>query len=112
MKKLIPTCIFLLLGAFAVYAQSLPSISIVNDTGYTVHYIFVSPAESDEWGDDVLGDRVLRSGETFTYRLTQPLSRVSVYDIRLIDEDGDDYVKWEEELSANARIVFTFDDLW
>jgi hypothetical protein len=112
MKKLILASLFFILGAFVLSAQNLPSIQIVNDTGYTFYYLYVSPSESDKWGDDILGDKILRSGETFTFRLPQPLSSVNVYDFLAEDEDEDPYYKYEVTITNNARIVFTFDDCY
>ena len=112
MPKHILGSILLLLGALGAYAQSMPTVNIVNNTGYTIFYLFISPSESDYWGEDVLAaDEVILDGETFIYQLTAPLNRVSVYDIRLIDEEGDDYIKWEVTLTNNNRIVFTLGDL-
>ena len=112
MKKLMLTGLFVLLGAFAVYAQNLPSVRIVNNTGHQIFFIFVSPADDEFWGDDLLGkEDTLESNQTFTYQLPQPLNMVSVYDIMLIDEEENSYIKTAITLTNNARIVFTFDDL-
>jgi hypothetical protein len=110
MKKLMIAGFLFFLGTFVLSAQNLPSIRIVNDTGYTFYYLYVSPSDSDEWGDDILGDRYLKDGETFTYQLPQPLSSVNEYDFLAEDEDEDCYYKWEITVTNNARIIFTFDD--
>ena len=111
MKKLLLTGLFLFFGAFALVAQNLPSIRIVNNTGYTIYKIYVSPAENDNWGEDILGDDILENGKTFTCQLRFPLSKVNVYDIGVEDEDGDAYIKWEVTVTNNAQIVFTIDDI-
>ena len=111
MKKLILIALLAFAGASSVAAQNLPSINIVNRTGYTIYLIYMSPSENDEWGDDLLGEDILENGESFTCRLLQPLSQVKVYDIAVKDEDGDTYIKWEVTLTNNARIEFTIDDL-
>jgi hypothetical protein len=111
MKKLMLAGLFLLLGALVVSAQGRPSINIVNNTGYTIYKLFISPAESEEWGDDLLGEDILENGTTFTVWLPAPLSQVTVYDIGVEDTDGDTYIKWELTVTNNARIVFTMDDL-
>ena len=111
MKKPAITGLFLLLTAFALSAQSLPSIRIVNNTGEPINYIVVSPSNNDQWGDNVLGDTILENGQTFTYQLPFSLNSVSLYDIGLQDIYGDTYVKWEFRVTNNARIVFTEDDL-
>jgi hypothetical protein len=111
MKKVLCAAVFLIGGIYAVSAQSLPSITVINNTGYTVYTIYISPSADEEWGEDVLGDRILVPGESFNVRLAYPLTEVSVYDICLLDEDDDAYYKWEITLTNNARISFTMDDL-
>ena len=112
MKKLMLTGLLVLLGAFSVYAQNLPSVKVVNNTGHYIYHVFVSPAENDSWGNDILGaDDILENGQTVTFELTQPLNVMSVYDIRLVDEERNCYVKWSITMTNNIRIVFTIDDL-
>jgi hypothetical protein len=111
MKKLLFLGFFLLAGIFTLSAQNLPSIKIINNTGYDIYFLYVSSSDDDEWGEDVLGEEVLEDGMTFTYRLPQPLSRVSLYDFMAEDEDGDTYTKMEVSVSNNAQIVFTFEDI-
>ncbi|MFM1884967.1 MAG: hypothetical protein RL026_124 [Pseudomonadota bacterium] len=64
-------------------------VEIINNTGYTVRQVFVSPADSDDWEEDVLGDEVLRNGESRRINLNGYSS--PMFDIRLVDEDGDTY---------------------
>ena len=111
MKKLLMAGLFLFLGVFVLTAQNLPSIRIVNNTGYTVDEVCVSPSDSDIWGENILEDEILENGQTFTYQLRYPLSRVSVYDIGMEDENGNIYVKWEVTITNNVQLVFTIDDL-
>jgi hypothetical protein len=111
MKKFILTGLFLFAGVFLLSAQNMPSINIVNNTGYDIYFLYVSPSESDEWGDDILGDAILKDGDTFNYQLTEPLSNVSIYDFLAEDEDDDPYLKWEIKITNNAKIIFTFDDI-
>ena len=89
-----------------------PSITIVNNTGYTVYYVYISSSESSNWGDDWLGSsEVLMTGESKTFRLQQPLNVVNRYDFRIRDSDGDNYTKYNVTVTNNARIVFTISDL-
>jgi len=111
-KKIILAGLFLCAGVFALYAQNLPSVRIVNNTGYAIYHVFVSPSSLDEWGNELLGEDILEDGETFTVRLPQPLSADNVYDFGISDEDGDVYYKWEVTVTNNVRIVFTLDDLY
>jgi hypothetical protein len=112
MKKFILTGFFLFAGVFLIFAQNMPSINIVNNTGYDIYFLYVSPSESDEWGDDILGDAILEDGGTFNYQLSQPLGNISMYDFLAEDEDDDPYIKWEITITNNEKIVFTIDDLF
>jgi hypothetical protein len=111
MKKPLMLALFLLAGVFSASAQNLPSIRITNNTGYDVYYIYISPSDSDDWGEDVLGDDILLDGHSVNIQLDHPLGGDGIYDICLEDEDGDSYSKYEVQLTNNARIVFTEEDL-
>ncbi|GHT94121.1 hypothetical protein FACS1894141_0170 [Spirochaetia bacterium] len=95
----------------SAYEDDTASITIVNKTGYTVYYVYVSPSSSDSWGDDQLGsDSVLVDGSSI--RVTVPSFNSAItYDICLIDEDEDTYTKTGLRLSNNQRIEFTMSDI-
>ena len=106
---LLVPCFVFLSCASSGSASATSSITIVNSTGYEVWYVFVSPVDSDEWGDDLLAsDQVLPNGDSFTYALPKPLH--TNYDIRLIDLDDDAYIKWRVNVTEKSMIIFTFDD--
>jgi len=110
MKKLMFSLLFLVfLGGF-LSAQQLPKITIVNNTGYTVYYVYASPSDDDDWGEDLLGDKILRNGQSTEITLKLPLNAKSVYDILLEDEDEDTYSKFNVRITNNMRVEFTFDD--
>jgi len=94
----------------AVWAQQLPVIIIVNNTGSTIHSIYVSPANSDVWGQDILRGGTLQKS-SYIYGLPGPLSGERVYDIMLKNNEGGQFVKWDIQISDNMQIVFTADDL-
>ncbi|MCL2264847.1 MAG: hypothetical protein FWC22_02285 [Treponema sp.] len=111
MKKIIIFGLFLFMTVFYVNAQSRPSVYIVNNTGYEVYYIFMTPTTDDSWGQDILPEnQTLEDGESFQYQLPFALREASAYDICLEDLDGDTYTKMNVTVSDKARIIFTFDD--
>jgi hypothetical protein len=83
-------------------------VEVTNKTGYTIMYMYVSPAKSDSWEEDVLGDDVLPSGKTQRVNLTGYKS--PMFDIRLVDEDGDKYTFWGVNVSTDD-ITVTIGDL-
>ena len=112
MKKVVFCLILVLVLLPPLSAQENPSITIVNNTGYTVLFVYFSSVEADTWGPDRLAeDQVLLDGQSVTLRLPDPLHVANRYDIMLEDLDGDTYTKMNVTVSANSRIVFTFDDI-
>jgi len=112
MKKVIFCLSIFLLLLLPLSAQQNPSITIINNTGYTVYYIYFSPTTHDTWGPDRLADdQILHNGESVTLQLPYPLSVADRYDIMLEDLDEDTYSKFDVLVSANSRIEFVFDDI-
>ena len=65
------------LGALAVMSMSTAAsskcsdgqdrrVKVTNDTSYTLTELYGSNAGTDDWEEDVLGDRVLKSGQSIT----------------------------------------------
>jgi hypothetical protein len=111
-KKAVFALLFVCKGLFVLYAQGLPSVRVVNNTGYEIHNLYISPSVSDEWGDQLLGAEILGDGETIPITLSQPLSKINRYDFKIDDEELMVYFKFDVVVTNNIRIVFTLDDLY
>ena len=112
MKKFLFCCILIAASLITLHSQEQnPVVTIINDTGYTVRYLFISPVEDETWEEDFLGREVLPDGESFEVALQPPLSVTNRYDILLIDEEGDSYSKWNVLITQNSVIEFTLNDL-
>lgn len=92
------------------HLDDLPSIKIINNTGYKIYHILISPYDDDKFGDDILGDMILLNGETFTHQLKFPFIKTYYYDVRLIDLDNDSYTKYSINVKDNTNIIFTSND--
>lgn len=103
-------CFFLLamIGCAAVQAQQNYYVDVSNQTGYTIVYMYVSPADARSWEDDVLGEDVLPTGTR--QRVNLRGYRSPIFDIRLVDEDGDTYTFWDIDVSRSDLVV-TLDNL-
>ena len=84
------------------------TLTIVNDLGlYTIHYVYVSSSGSNSWGSDRLGAvNVLDPGESVTLELP-----TGTYDIKIVDEDGDEYFRWNLELKSDYTWRVRLSDL-
>ena len=63
-------------------------VKIINQSKWEIHHLYLSPKGDNEWGPDQLGEEIIKKGHTFT--LTN--IRCNHYDIRVVDEDGDECV--------------------
>jgi hypothetical protein len=90
-------------------SEESPNIVIHNDLeSWEIYFVFVSPVEAEEFGDDLLGDfSTLGPGEEFSTRV-EP----GTYDIRVVDEDEDSYTRWGVEVGTETYTWnVTLDDL-
>lgn len=84
--------LFLVLGAISLSAQAF-DFTLVNKTGYAIQQVFCSPTGADDWGDDVLGEDILKNKEsveiTFDalYEILLLAFDVDKYDIMVVYED-------------------------
>lgn len=83
-------------------------VDITNKTGYTIYYVYVSPDSSDDWEEDVLGSEVLM--DDTTRRVNLKGYKSPIFDIKLVDEDGDSYTFWDVDVSKQD-ITVTLSDL-
>ena len=85
--------------------QNRYSLRIRNNTRWEISRIYMSTAETDNWGPDQLGDNVLRSGGSYTMTGIRPAE----YDIRFIDEDNDQCVLRNIQIFENTYWTLTSD---
>ncbi len=97
--------ILMLVCAAASFAGRL---EITNDTGsYEFYYVNISLASADSWGDDRLGSsETISPGNTRSFRLNN-----GTYDIKIEDEDGDEYIFWNVDVSGTVDLYVSLSDL-
>lgn len=83
-------------------------VDVTNHTGFTILYMYVSPGDANSWEEDVLGADVLADG--MTQRVTLNNYNSPIFDVRLVDEDGDTYSFWNIDTSRHDLVV-TLDHL-
>ncbi|ULQ59166.1 hypothetical protein K7I13_11765 [Brucepastera parasyntrophica] len=109
MKKkmtVIVAVMFLCFGS--VFALDL-DFTLINGTGVDIYEVYVSPVESDDWGDDILEDDILFDEEDMLITFgDQHTSRY--WDILCIDEDYDEYYLEEIDLTEVSLIIVVWED--
>jgi hypothetical protein len=76
-------------------------VKLVNKSLWDIHHLYLSSVDDQEWGPDQLGDQVIASGDSFELHGIP----CDDYDVRLVDEDGDECVVGGVTLCAD-------DDAW
>jgi len=72
------------------------SIEVINASGRDIWYIYISPSDADDWGEDKLDDDVILDGEPYVFTGIPE----GVYDLQAQDPEGNVIeVLWEVTLT-------------
>lgn len=81
--------------ALTLFLTSISAVSaldrrvrIINDTGYTIVRFYGSNKGSDSWEEDILGDDVLRSGDSVNVNFDDNTGYCK-FDFKAVFDDGD-----------------------
>ena len=88
--KLLVIMLFAMLSfAFAnkSNAQAL-TYDVINNTGFTLVDIFVSPAETNHWGNDILPNNLFENGSTVTVTIPAEYGQTCMFDMKITDTAG------------------------
>ena len=61
---------------------------IANNTGVTLNNIYVSPAESSNWGPDILPQSTFDNGTTVQVTIPADMGQTCKFDIKITDLQG------------------------
>ena len=64
--------------------------TLVNDTGFSIYSLYLSPASDDEWGDDILGVDVLENGQRAEIKFSRKETKCK-WDIQVIGAEDSAY---------------------
>ncbi len=111
--KLVKKLSGLLLALVAAFAASGSAsadssdskVVIKNKSAWAIHELYFSPTDEREWGADQLGKHTINTGDSFT------LSGIPcrAYDVRLVDEDGDECIVEDVGICASNN-TWVIDD--
>ena len=83
--------------------------TLVNGTKYTIMQLYVSPTRDDKWGEDVLGEDVLKPGEEVEITFSRA-ETTCMWDLKIVDEDKDE-VEWEKfNLCEASEITLKYEN--
>ena len=62
--------------------------NLENSTSYTLTHLYLSPAATDDWENDILGEQTVAAGETAEVSIDDGVESC-MYDLRADFDDGD-----------------------
>ncbi len=95
-----------LVAAFstAAYADDA-TFTLTNNSDYQIDAFYSSPANDDQWGDDILGQDVLEGGQSGTVTIADG-STECVYDLKAVDESGAEHVLEDLDICKSPSVTF------
>lgn len=83
----------LLLATTAFALQGKQDFTLHNETGVEIHELYVSPHDSDDWEEDVLGRDTLPNGESVEIHFSRK-EKAKLWDLKVVDGEGHS-IEWE-----------------
>lgn len=94
----------LVICASVFVSAARQDFTLVNQTGLTISELYVSSSATTDWEEDVLGRDVLAHGESVKITFDKR-ERECLYDIKTVDEDGDELMWTEIDLCRASRVT-------
>lgn len=89
--------------------QAKQDFTLVNQTGYSISHVFVSPSKTDDWEEDVLGRDTLEDGDSWKIGF-QRASKSCIWDLKVIYLDDDSDAIWGGlDLCKISKITIHYD---
>ncbi len=111
MKTLLALCTtaMLLLAGTNSSLAGAQDFTIVNKTGVEIYALFVSPADQNDWGEDILGKDTLPAGESTEIEF-DPEEEAAKWDLRIQDKDGN-AIEWADlDLIEIAKVTLFYEN--
>jgi hypothetical protein len=102
MTRILVACLTVLASTALALAGDL---TVTNQSKYEIQELYVSRSNTDDWGNDLLGDETIANGGQFVVRNLLP----GTYDLKVVDEDEDECVVEGVDLASNYTWRLTDD---
>ena len=78
---------------------------LTNNSTFQIDAFYASPANDDQWGEDILGQDVLAGGESGTVTIADG-SPECVYDLKAVDETGAEHELEGLNICETPQVTF------
>ena len=101
-KVFILTALFVMAFSAVAFAGAQDFV-LANNTGYSIFYVNVSPASSNNWEEDILGSSVLMNGQSV--RVNFGAGNTQYWDIQAVFEDGSSLAWYGIDLLSTYQVT-------
>lgn len=89
-------------------AQGKQDFTLINNTGYTINEVYVSPTSANDWEEDVLGRDTLDNRQKVDIHFTRA-DKTCKWDLKVVYDDGEE-AEWEAfDLCTVSSIAIKYD---
>lgn len=96
--------IFISINTFA----QIQDFTLVNDTGVTIHHVYITQHNSDTWGEDIMGTDVFMDGDETDISF-QSIEDVCLWDLKIDDADGNAITWYNIDLCEYYTVTLHWD---
>lgn len=90
-------------------AGAAQDFTLVNKTGVIINSVFISPADQDDWEEDILGKDQLGDGETVDIKFNRE-EKADKWDIKVEDSKGNS-IEWHDlDLLKISKVTLHYKD--
>jgi hypothetical protein len=109
MKRSLLIALLLVLAAVSPALAGKQGITLVNQTGFDIHEVYLAPHGGDDWEEDVMGKAILVAGQSVEIKFART-DQTKDWDLKVVDKDGKAIV-WENlKLRETSRITLHYKD--
>jgi hypothetical protein len=109
MQKLVAAVAISFLVASVALAQGKQDFTLHNNTGVEIHKLFISPHDTNEWEEDILGKDTMGDGESLEINFSRK-ETTKLWDLKIVDKEGTG-IEWENlNLLEIAEITLHYKD--
>ena len=83
---------------------------LVNDTGYDLKNLYISPTASNDWADDVLGEDTLANGQTVKIHFPGGRGETCQWDLKVTYSDDTSHEWTSVNLCEITTVTVKYDE--
>ncbi|MGN0941812.1 MAG: hypothetical protein ACI4OA_08920 [Selenomonadaceae bacterium] len=106
LKVMFLTALFVMAMSAVAFAGPQDFV-LVNNTGFPIYTINISPASTDQWQEDILGSQILGNGEALQVNFNA--GNTQMWDINAVFEDGSSISWYDIDLLSTYQVTLNND---